>query len=307
MPCNIKGMIFKGRRAPSWLLLFAALCAASSAGCGAGGGDARAARELAAGPPEKLMAEVERVAGEGRLTDFVRAAMAEEARGVVPAEGVTKLLSESVKGDGGLPAERAAGVRTKLFAAVLAGLRDAQVRSRYRESSDFTAALTALFRKEFRPILREATRLGPEGSGQTVEGEFGTEGRERLQTFFGVCLFNPVNPAGQSLAQFLFAEMNELAGAVNRKQLDSYKDLAHGGAGLAPRAGAGLLGGLVALLRNGSKAAGGADAFAFTVSGERVEAARLGDFFYDRMLAQMGDNADAFQGSHAAISKSGAG
>lgn len=300
------GMVFKGLRAPSWLLLFAALCAAS-AGCGTGGGAARAARELAAAPPEKQMAEVERLAGEGRLTDFVRAAMAEEARGVVPPEGVTKLLSDSVGGDGGLPAERAASVRAKLFAAALAGLRDERVRGRYRESKDFTAALTALFRKEFRPIVREATRFGPEGSAQTVEGEFGREGRERLQTFFRVCLFNPVNPAGQSLAQFLFAEMNDLAGAVNRKQLDGYKDLAHGGAGLTPRAGASLLGSLVALLRSGSKAPVGTGDFAFTVSGERVDAARLGDLFYDRMLSQMGDHADAFQSSHAAVSKSGAG
>lgn len=297
------GMVFKGLCAPSWLLLFAALCAASSAGCAAGGGAARAARELAAAPPDKQLAEVERMAGEGRLTDFVRAAMAEEAREVVPAEGVAKLLADSVEGDGGLPAERAAWVRNKLFAAVIDGLREARVRGRYRESKDFTAALTALFRKEFRPIISEATRLGPEGSAQTIEGELGAEGRERLQTFFEVCLFNRVNPAGQSLAQFLFAEMNELAGAVNRKQLDGYKDLAHAGEGLSPRAGAALLGGLVALLRNGSKAAGGADDFAFTLSGERVAAARLGDFFYDRMLPQMGDNADAFQGSHAVIRK----
>lgn len=297
-------MGFKGRRAPSWLLLFAALCAASSAGCGEGpshgSGAARAARELAAAPPEKQSAEVERMAGEGRLTDFVRAAMADEARGaVVPPEGVTKLLSDSVKWDGGL--------RVKLFGAVLAGLQDAQTRSRYRESSDFTSALTALFRREFRPIVREATRLGPEGSGQTVAGEFGVEGRERLQTFFQVCLFNPANSAGQSLAQSLFAEMDALAGAVNRKQLDGYQDLAHGGAGLAPKAGAGLLGGLAAILRNGSKAAAGMGDFAFTVSGERVEAGRLGDFFYDRMLAQMGDNTDAFQSSYAVVSKSGDG
>lgn len=285
------GMVFKGRRAQSWLLLLAALCAASSAGCG--GKAARAARELAAAPPEKQLAEVERMAGEGRLTDFVRAAMADEARGTVPPEGITKLLSDSVKGDGGLSAERAAGVRVKLFDAVLAGLQDAQTRNRYRESNDFTAALTALFRKEFRSIIREATR----------QGEFSVEGRERLQTFFQVCLFNPANSAGQPLAQFLFAEINDLAAAVNRKQLDDYKDLAHGGAGLTPKSGAGLLGGLVAILRSGSKAAAGTDDFAFTVSGERIEAVRLGDFFYDRMLAQMGDNAEEFQGSHAVIFK----
>lgn len=298
-------MVFKGRHASAWLFLFAALCAASAASCGGSAGAARAARELAAAPPEKQLVEIERMAGEGRLNDFMRAAMTDEARGSIPPEGVAKLLSDSVRGDGGLPSERAVVVRARLFDAALAGLQEPQTRSRYRESSEFTAALTALFRQEFRTIIREATRLGPEGSAQTVEGEFSVEGRERLQTFFQVCLFNPANSAGQPLAEFLFAEMNALASAVNRKQLDGYGDLAHGGAGLAPKAGARLLGGLVAMLRNGSKTVAGRADFVFKVSGERVEAARLGDLFYDRLLAQMGDNADAFQGSQAIIDKSG--